>query len=560
MRSTPAILDPWLPWLRRHGGSTEQVLGPWLSLVARAVGRVAERREPDPCGEPTGWSGLTRRGPYERLAIGEWLLAEELPDEFLRRATSGEHLFVELDRHRPHRAPWTVLLCDAGPEQLGAPRLVQLALLVVLATRRSGPERFAVGVLQDDALWEPALAPETGRAIMEARTRRPPSAQDATRWLRSLEDAGEERPELWVVGGRSARRLPLGRVHRVEVTEDWRTRALDVAVRRASGTLASVVLQPPPQSASRVMADPFSERQAPTEGDIEHLSATYTDSRWLFLRMRRDGVDRLLALIGPKRPGQRGRLAMKRPRANARLVGAARHSRHVVSLWAEGDELVMDGGRLSSLRLPRPARFVLWPDAPLAPMLIDGHTMVVPDADGVVWALHLLGGDGERLGRRDGLLWFAHGGMMWSERSGSVRRWWAHRRLEIPCELTLVTPMVRGEGLGRDPTGRLHRYRVPHKGWGFFPLHTLDWLDHWAWIPHHSGAGIVVGVVGDRLLTYRVAGPDQPPEHRATEDLGHAPIVWAGPDPNGQSYTVVTTEQVRFYSPTTLALQGGAEL
>ncbi len=49
---------------------------------------------------PDGYDGIGRRGSYDRLLASEWLIHDELPDEFLRRVVSGEHAFLRrLHRH-----------------------------------------------------------------------------------------------------------------------------------------------------------------------------------------------------------------------------------------------------------------------------------------------------------------------------------------------------------------------------------------------------------------------------------------------------------------------------
>ena len=45
-----------------------------------AVGPMASE-EPLADGDPDGFLGLSRRGPYERLLLTEWLLSTEAPDE-----------------------------------------------------------------------------------------------------------------------------------------------------------------------------------------------------------------------------------------------------------------------------------------------------------------------------------------------------------------------------------------------------------------------------------------------------------------------------------------------
>jgi hypothetical protein len=90
---------------------------------------------------------------------------------------------------------------DAGPGQLGGPRIAQIAVLLALARRAEGAGvRFAWGVLQQP---EAALSPGTGaeglRQLLKARTPHEASGPEIAAWRTRL----EERPdwdEVWVVG------------------------------------------------------------------------------------------------------------------------------------------------------------------------------------------------------------------------------------------------------------------------------------------------------------------------------------------------------------------------
>ena len=100
--------------------------------------------------EPDGFAGLTTKANYERLLLTEWGLRDHFPDEFIRRAASNEHLFLELQRveHKDNRQCYA--LFDCGPKQLGRPRLVQLVVLILLARRAAkAGVKFYWGVLQD---------------------------------------------------------------------------------------------------------------------------------------------------------------------------------------------------------------------------------------------------------------------------------------------------------------------------------------------------------------------------------------------------------------------------
>ncbi len=136
--------------------------------------------------------------------LSEWLLADELPDEFARRATMGEHAFHELARRTPSHAASSVALFDAGPDQLGSPRIVHLAALLTLAERaeRAGA-RFAWGLLHDpDSALFPAVTAESALNLLAARTAVATDDDALRAWSTRARKSGWE--DVWIVG-RSAR-------------------------------------------------------------------------------------------------------------------------------------------------------------------------------------------------------------------------------------------------------------------------------------------------------------------------------------------------------------------
>ena len=176
-----------------------QVLGTWLPKLALAVGPL--RGEPvSGEGEPDGISGLSSRGSYERLVMSEWAVAEVAPDEFVRRAAMGEHLFLHRATRVPEKTTCTQVWIDAGPEQLGSPRLAHIALLIVLAERaEAAGVAFRWGVLQEPDVYE-GLEPEHLVALMGMRTVE--RAGDL-----GLKDfvAQSEVDDLWWIGGPEVR-------------------------------------------------------------------------------------------------------------------------------------------------------------------------------------------------------------------------------------------------------------------------------------------------------------------------------------------------------------------
>ena len=97
----------------------------------------AERLSLDDVGDPDGFDGVDHRGALERLLPHEWQLAVDAPDEFLRRFEQGELAYFRLGFVTESQPRTSLVLFDSGPDQLGRPRLAQLATLVVLARRAS---------------------------------------------------------------------------------------------------------------------------------------------------------------------------------------------------------------------------------------------------------------------------------------------------------------------------------------------------------------------------------------------------------------------------------------
>lgn len=199
MTKLPRHLAHWAPHLELFPTQIAPALG---GMVARLAGLIGgwpfdEAAE----GEPNGYDGITRNGHYERLLASEWLLLDEMPDEFLRRAVSAEHLFLQ----RAYRADTATRKClvlfDAGPEQLGGPRIAHLALLIVLAERaaRNNAE-FNWAAFQDGSrTLYTGFSKAHVADLLSKRSACAVSSEDIAYW-RQL--AATDKPELWFVGGK----------------------------------------------------------------------------------------------------------------------------------------------------------------------------------------------------------------------------------------------------------------------------------------------------------------------------------------------------------------------
>lgn len=213
----PRSLQPWRRWLQWFSPAQLPLLADLFERLNPLLGPL-RGLQAGGVPEPDGLGDLKRRGPYERLLTSEWLLAEELPDEFLRRAAAGEHMFLA-PHYRAHQANRTiVVLFDAGPLQLGGPRLVHLALLILLARRASEADaELRWGILQHaPQLFEFSDAVHM-KQLLEARTYLAVSKEHWEAWRVWLSEQNYDSGERWIVGQRLPATDPGSCTHRVQL-------------------------------------------------------------------------------------------------------------------------------------------------------------------------------------------------------------------------------------------------------------------------------------------------------------------------------------------------------
>ncbi|MFJ2480788.1 hypothetical protein ACIOWE_10970 [Pseudomonas sp. NPDC087598] len=214
----PESLQPWRDWLQWF--APEQ-----LPLFADLFGRLdpllgpLRGQQQGGVPEPDGLADLQRRGPYERLLSSEWLLADEVPDEFLRRAVVGEHLFLA-PQYRSHQASrLMVVLFDAGPLQLGAARLLHMALLILLARRaRDAGAELRWGILQQMPELHALDSAAQLKGLLSAHTFKTVDAGHWQAWRDGLKAQPEPVGECWLVGQRLPVTEGLSCTHRVQVS------------------------------------------------------------------------------------------------------------------------------------------------------------------------------------------------------------------------------------------------------------------------------------------------------------------------------------------------------
>lgn len=258
----PAPLQPWADWLGWFGAPLAPVVAELLQRMQPLLGPTRGQQQAG-APEPDGVDDLRRRGPYERLLASEWLLAGELPDEFIRRAATGEHLFLA-PRPRARRSGHLIVaLFDAGPWQLGAPRLAHLAWWILLARRaQAAGGSLRWGVLQQPGQWHAADDVNDLRRLLVAR--RFDSVEPAHReqWAAWLAAQVPELGECWLVGG-ELQQLPAplaGAAQAMALRADGGGDALQVTVRSGARLRGLQLPLPAPRPAAQLLKGEFDER------------------------------------------------------------------------------------------------------------------------------------------------------------------------------------------------------------------------------------------------------------------------------------------------------------
>lgn len=196
----PASLQVWQDWLNWFQPEQAQSMGATLlrlnSLLGDNWGRLQSGNQ-----EPNGIDDLRQRGPYHRLLLSEWSLADELPDEFLRRAANGEHLFLSPRLETKKSDERIIALFDSGPDQIGPARLVHIALWILIARRaRQIGIDFSWGSLNSPGILHASDTPRMLKKLLEARTFKRATEAEFSEWDTFLSNPDLLSGERWLVG------------------------------------------------------------------------------------------------------------------------------------------------------------------------------------------------------------------------------------------------------------------------------------------------------------------------------------------------------------------------
>jgi hypothetical protein len=396
----PAPLRPWESELARLPRDLALSIGPQVARLALAIGPLPATRTGGD-GEPDGYGGLSRRGRYERLLMGEWALAELWPEEFDRRAAAGEHAFLELARHSSAGARRSVLLLDAGPEQLGGPRIAHLAALVAFARRaHAAGAELRWGVLQRLAGDLHAGLDEAGiSALLEARSAYQASPALIEAWIERVQPAADD--DLWLVGPSPIAAVAARAGASALVIEDVvapGVRRLRAEVMRAGRAPVALELAlPPPEACARLLRDPYATAVAPraSSGVRVNLSLPVrfsADGRRVIVFDDQGGFLAWPIPSSPRaRPGKMRRFRVP-PGRRLRAAGTVARRLLAVTEGQAGDLQVHGAG-------PRARSLALWSAGDEPPGLPDGDApgscAVVPVSAHRERGALVIGGAGE---------------------------------------------------------------------------------------------------------------------------------------------------------------------
>lgn len=262
----PALLRPWADWLALFPPENAAPLGELLLRLSPLVGPL-RRRAVAVAVEPAGIGDIVRRGHYERLLIGEWALLDAAPDEFVRRAGSGELLFTGPEPADSEHSLRSVALFDAGPAQLGAPRLAHIALFILLARRAElAGATFEWGVLQEPGRLYAADGGDALRRLLGARTLSVLDQDGMAQWDEML---GAPIDDGWLVGDAGALR-PAALRSAALVRCGWLGDELEVTLTGQGQSRTVALPLPAPDDGVRLLRKPF---EAPAKPLGMHVPA-----------------------------------------------------------------------------------------------------------------------------------------------------------------------------------------------------------------------------------------------------------------------------------------------
>jgi hypothetical protein len=332
----PPGLEPW--------GEALSVLTPTLVAglqpLLHGLDDLIHRRDAGsgPSGPLDGYDGLTARGTPERIVMSEWLLADELPLEFLRRAAQNELLYLAPSYQRPQPRGRVVVLVDNGPDQLGAPRLVQLAALIVLHRRSAvAGAGMTIGALDDEpGNWLDGNLGSLLHGWLKRRGRARPGPVSVELRLEQL----DPKDEVWVLAGRDLAAGLTGRRRVVRIDEGaYGPSGVSELHVDLDGDSVELALPRTDLSVRALRGSAFlSGEHLSTAGELSGMRNPTFSSQARQLLIRGDGDNEILSVaIASERSS--GAARIRRHRFPGPVLAAAHLGRRLAALVLDGDQV-----------------------------------------------------------------------------------------------------------------------------------------------------------------------------------------------------------------------------
>jgi len=349
----PKPLAPWHDLLKLFDQDLALEIGQMIQRLSSLIGPIRSRATQGQ-GEPDGYAGIINKGHWDRLLISEWLFADALPQEFDRRAAMNEQMYLQPRTRRYHHAPMTVALFDSGPEQLGKPRLVHLALLIVLAQRSQqagGEFRWGISQHPEQGLYSGVMDEGQLLALLTARSAKIVESKHAADWHGRLAEL-DDIQECWIIG--TAMELPANRrlqsrFHAVRIEQDSdqpEREKLNVIL----GNARRLALDLPPMAQCvRLLGNPFKSRQPNTAGLSIHSQSAFIFNRsgnYVLIQQDSDAM----SLVSLKQYKLQSFSTVSPPK-KYRLLAVGIRKRKIVMLLSSDQTLVISGGRHGKIRI-----------------------------------------------------------------------------------------------------------------------------------------------------------------------------------------------------------------
>lgn len=251
--SLPEALQPWQTWLSWLDPQLVPAFSDILQRLNRVLGPV-QGRQLGGLPEQDGIGQIQRKGNYQNLLLSEWLMADEMPDEFMRRAINTEHLFLTPHYKSQQSLNQITVLFDTGISQLGECRLVHIAMLIILAQRAEKAGCTLMwGTLQSLIPLMPLNTINDLYELLTRRTYSPVLKENITHWQDVIsEDVDVQNGEIWLVTGANQQSIlkQIASSHHIELTgDDCFNKKIDVKI-RTPHFQRHIVLPTPPRTLS----------------------------------------------------------------------------------------------------------------------------------------------------------------------------------------------------------------------------------------------------------------------------------------------------------------------